>query len=123
MIEPDEVEATSDAVEDLEEKARLNKLEKARRKREAKKEKERERQKALEEEALQAGPSMRETELEALESQLKPLSLKIIEIPSDGNCLYRAVAAQCDSDYIKISKFVRYFTFSRSRVVVFSHNL
>lgn len=95
-------EASSNQVEDSDEKERLNKLEKARRKREAKKEKERKRQEELEREAAEAGPSMRQTELEALDTQLKPLSLKIVEIPSDGNCLYRAVAAQCDSDYIKI---------------------
>jgi OTU domain-containing protein 6 len=84
---------------------RLKKQEKARRKKEAKKEKERLRQEELEEIAANAGPSMRKVELEALETQLKPVSLTIAEIPSDGNCLYRAVAAQCEgSDYVKIRK-------------------
>ncbi|KAI2508940.1 cysteine protease [Fragilaria crotonensis] len=81
---------------------RLKKLEKARRKRDAKKEKERQLRdkEALEQESV--GPSMRDTELQALELQLRPLSLRVVEIPSDGNCLYRAVAAQCGSDYNKI---------------------
>jgi len=100
--EQNALEATNNTVEDADEIERQNKLEKARRKREAKKDKERKRQEELEREAAEAGPSMRQTELEALETQLKPLSLKIVEIPSDGNCLYRAIAAQCDSDYIKI---------------------
>lgn len=88
------------------EEERLRKLEKARRKRDAKKEKERQRQDDLEREAANAGPSMRAMELEALDMQLKPLSLRIVEIPSDGNCLYRAVAAQCGSDYVAIRKCV-----------------
>jgi hypothetical protein len=49
---------------------------------------------------------MRAMELETLDLQLKPLSLRIVEIPSDGNCLYRAVAAQCGSDYIAIRKCI-----------------
>ncbi len=87
-----------------EEVERLKKMEKARRKRDAKKEKERQqRQKeTLEQESV--GPSMRDMELQALELQLQPLSLRVVEIPSDGNCLYRAVAAQCGSDYNKIRK-------------------
>jgi len=93
---------------DDEEKDRLRKLEKARRKREAKKDKERERQEKIEQEAAEAGPSsLRQNELEMFDTQLKPLSLKIVEIPSDGNCLYRAIAAQCDTDYTKIRKFFR----------------
>jgi hypothetical protein len=85
----------------------FKKMEKARRKRDAKKE--RERQRKLELEAVQntAGPSLRAMELQALESQLRPLSLRVVEIPSDGNCLYRAVAAQCGSDYSKIRKCFR----------------
>mmetsp|Transcript_31398 Transcript_31398/g.34754 ORF Transcript_31398/g.34754 Transcript_31398/m.34754 type:complete len:281 (+) Transcript_31398:65-907(+) len=87
---------------DGQEMVRLRKIEKARCKREAKKDKERQRQEDIEREAAETGPSMRQTELEALETQLKPLSLEIVEIPSDGNCLYRAIAAQCDSNYAKI---------------------
>lgn len=90
---------------DKDEADRLRKQEKARRKKEAKKEKERQRQEDLEKETAEAGPSMRRMELDALETQLKPLSLKIVAIPSDGNCLYRAVAAQCEgSNYSKIRK-------------------
>jgi len=92
-----------EALIDNDEADRLRKQEKARRKREAKKEKERQRQEDMEKEDAEAGPSMRRVELDALGIQLKPLSLKISEIPSDGNCLYRAVAAQCEgSNYVKI---------------------
>jgi hypothetical protein len=82
---------------------RLSKLEKARRKREARKDRERQRQSELEmEQEAAAGSSMREAELSALELQLKPQGLRVAEIPSDGNCLYRAIAAQCGLDYLQI---------------------
>ena len=80
------------------------KLEKAKRKKEKQKEKERRYKQELAEMNANAGPSLRRIELELLDQQLKPLSLTIIEIPSDGNCLYRAVAAQCGLDYIKVRK-------------------
>jgi hypothetical protein len=103
---PPHVTEPEPAVIDTEEEVRLRKQEKARRKKEAKKEKERQHQEDLEKEAAEAGPSMRAVELQALDLQLKPLSLKVVEIPSDGNCLYRAVAAHCGSDYSKIRKFL-----------------
>jgi hypothetical protein len=78
------------------------KLEKAKRKKEKQKEKERLYQEELAEISANAGPSMRKLELERLDAQLVPLALKISEIQSDGNCLYRAVAAQCGMDYAKV---------------------
>jgi hypothetical protein len=91
------------STEELVGENRLSKLEKARRKREARKDRERQRQSELEmEQEASAGSSMRETELTALALQLKPHGLQVVEIPSDGNCLYRAIAAQCGSDYLKI---------------------
>lgn len=42
-----------------------------------------------------AGPSQRDQELSAINTRLLPLNLKVKEILSDGNCLYRAVADQC----------------------------
>ena len=81
------------------------KLEKAKRKKEKQKEKERLYKQELAELDANAGPSLRRIELELLDKQLTPLSLAIVEIPSDGNCLYRAVAAQCGLDYIKIRKY------------------
>lgn len=96
--------------DDKEKLERERKQEKARRKREAKKEKERQRKLELERETAEAGPSARAIELGALESQLAPLALKIKEIPSDGNCLYRAIAAQCgDKDFHQIRKYVYRF--------------
>lgn len=97
---------TSDPVVDPAEEERLRKQEKARKKREAKKEKERKRQEEIGKETAEAGPSMRALELESLELQLKPESLEIKEIQSDGNCLYRAVAAQIGGgkDYTEIRR-------------------
>ena len=67
---PDDV-----VVQSTEESEKQRKQDKARRKREAKKEKERQRQLEIENAAAEAGPSARQIELEALESQLKPLKL------------------------------------------------
>jgi len=69
---------------------------KARRKREAKKTRERLQNEAIERETAESSShSARQLELDSLSEQLRPLGLEISEIPSDGNCLYRAVAAQC----------------------------
>lgn len=91
--------------EDAERAARERKQEKARRKREA----QRQKQKELEEEQAKdlAGPSARNTELAVLKTKLDPLSLKIEAVASDGHCLYRAVASQCndDADYSQIRKY------------------
>ncbi len=43
-----------------------------------------------------AGPSLREIELDALNAKLLSENLVVQEIPSDGNCLYRAVADQLE---------------------------
>eukprot|EP00913_Durusdinium_trenchii_P025720 g24136.t1 len=72
--------------EDEEEKGRRKK-EKAQKKRQAKADKEAQREAEKEREKLEAGPSAREIELEALQSvltQQKP-PLKVHEIPSDGH--------------------------------------
>ncbi|CAB9528828.1 OTU domain-containing protein 6B [Seminavis robusta] len=82
-----------------EEEERERKQAKARRKREKAKEKERDRELEIERENAEAGPSLRKIELERIEQQLTPLGLKIEEIASDGNCLYRAVAAHCGNSY------------------------
>ena len=80
-------------VKSPEEEEREKKQAKARRKREKAKEKERERELEIERENAEAGPSMRQIEVEQIQGQLTPLGLEIAEIASDGNCLYRAVAA------------------------------
>lgn len=95
---------TADAVENSANDARERKQAKARRKREKAKQAELERQARIEQETKDAGPSARQMELERMQQQLSRAKLKIEEVPSDGNCLYRAVAAQCDdsSDYTDI---------------------
>jgi len=78
--------------------------EKARRKREKAREKERERQRQIDEETANAGPLPRDVENSHIESQLRPLNLKIVDVEADGHCLYRAVAAQCNSNYVDMRK-------------------
>lgn len=92
-----------DAPKELTERER--KLAKAQRKRERQKEKEAERQRELEEEEANAGPSLRQTELDQIEKILKPLNLKIAEVEADGHCLYRSVAAQTGNTYSGIRKY------------------
>eukprot|EP00930_Biecheleria_cincta_P006317 TRINITY_DN107304_c0_g1_i1.p1 TRINITY_DN107304_c0_g1~~TRINITY_DN107304_c0_g1_i1.p1 ORF type:complete len:318 (+),score=90.99 TRINITY_DN107304_c0_g1_i1:47-1000(+) len=87
--------STIDAVISEEEKARKKK-EKAQKKRQSRADKEAEREAEKERERLEAGPSRRETELAALKIKLakqKP-PMTILEIPADGNCLYRSIAHQ-----------------------------
>lgn len=102
--EPEHTEPSS-ASENKETSEKDRKIDKAKRKKEKQKEKERLYQQELAELDANAGPSMRKMELELLEAQLMPLSLKISEIQSDGNCLYRAVAAQCGMTYIQVRKY------------------
>ena len=90
--------------EDPQKAARERKQAKVRRKREQ----QRQKQKELEAEQDKdlAGPSARNDELEILKSKLDPLSLKVIPVASDGHCLYRAVAAQCQNmDYSQMREF------------------
>lgn len=84
---------------EAEDVARKRKQEKARRKREKAREKELEREQRIAKETAEAGPSPRDLENAVILQQLEPLRLKIKEVTADGHCLYRAVAAQCGSDY------------------------
>ena len=56
--------------------------------------KEKERLLSIEHAKIQAGPSLRETEMNSICTKLQSLSMQIKDIPSDGNCLYRAIADQ-----------------------------
>ena len=84
--------------------AKKSKQEKARRKKERQKEREAQKQKELEEEMASAGPDMRDVELEQIRKVLSPLNLSIAEVEADGNCLYRAVGAQTNKDYMDVRK-------------------
>jgi len=84
--------------EDIAMVERQKKLEQIRLKREMERQKEIERQRALEEETSNAGPSPRDIEMDQILEQLRPLHFEIASVPADGNCLYRAVAAQYSSD-------------------------
>jgi hypothetical protein len=72
---------------------RQRRVEKARKKKEKAREKERERERQIADELANAGPSARDLENEIILNQLRPLNLHIREVPADGHCLYRAVAA------------------------------
>lgn len=98
------VNAAAEIEPNAEDEERERKQAKARRKREKAKEKERELELQIERENAEAGPSMRQIEVEQIQNQLAPLGLQIAEIPSDGNCLYRAVAAHCGNTYQETRK-------------------
>ena len=74
--------------------ARERKLAKARKKREKQREREAEKERQIAEETANAGPSMRDVELDQLENILTPLSLAISPVQADGHCMYRSIAAQ-----------------------------
>lgn len=80
-----------------EDEERDRKQAKARRKRDKQKQQQRDLERQIAEETLQAGPSSRQMEVEAIQQQLEPLGLVIAEIASDGNCLYRAISASVPS--------------------------
>ena len=67
---------------------------KAKAKQEKKTAKEKERLLSIEQAKTQAGPSLREAEMNIICAKLQSLSMQIKDIPSDGNCLYRAIADQ-----------------------------
>lgn len=77
---------------------RQKKLEQIRLKRERERQRELERERVQEEEAKNAGPTPRDIEMNQILEQLRPLHLDIVSVPADGNCLYRAVAAQYSKD-------------------------
>jgi OTU domain-containing protein 6 len=95
--------------EDIEKERRERKREKARCKLLQKREQET--QLLLEQKRDLEGPSARKQELELLiQEQLEPLQLEIIPVASDGHCLYRAVAEQCDPtrSYLELRTYHSY---------------
>lgn len=91
------------------------KKEKALKKKQNKAAKEREKEEARELARAEEGPSARQLELEALGARLSKLrpSLRMVEVPGDGHCLYRSVADQVRS--------VRPDLFQWRRPLEFSH--
>ena len=81
--------------EDLVSIERQKKLEKIRQQKEAERQKIIEQERQSIEDAKNIGPTIRDIEIEQITQQLKPHHLKIQPIPADGNCLFRAIAAQC----------------------------
>lgn len=98
-------EGPCEPVIDTEEVERQRKVEKARLKREKQRQKELRREQEISKETANAGPLPREVENKIILQQLAPLNMIIAEVKADGHCLYRAVAAQCQSDYLTISKY------------------
>lgn len=96
--------------------ARERKLAKARRKRDKERAKELEREAAVAQELQSAGPSQRSVELQLIQSVLTPLHYQIGEIPADGHCLYRAVAAQTTTTYASTYQEIRTYYFCVGKI-------
>jgi OTU domain-containing protein 6 len=90
----------------VQDSAKDRKQDKARRKKERQREREMQRQKEIEEEAANAGPSLRSVELEQIRNVLTPLNLLIAEVEADGHCLYRAVGGHTGRDYMNVRKSI-----------------
>ncbi|KAL7546536.1 hypothetical protein ACHAWF_013949 [Thalassiosira exigua] len=89
-------ERTTPTPEEAEEERRQKALQKKLKKKNAQRQKELDREKRIQEENAAAGPSRREMEMDALRAlHLSPRGLEVEEVAADGNCLYRAVGAQC----------------------------
>lgn len=73
----------------------MNKRLKAQRRRERQEREEVEKDERIEEELARVGTTERESELHKLQELLVELKLQLFEIPADGNCMYRALAHQC----------------------------
>ncbi|KAE8907325.1 hypothetical protein PF010_g1637 [Phytophthora fragariae] len=86
--------------------------EKAQRKREAKKKQERERRERIEE-ANKNTVSERQIEADLIMAQLARHGLKIKDIPSDGHCMYHAVADQMKQKKLPIADPVTGFQYLR----------
>lgn len=92
-----------------EDEAVLARIAKAAKKKNKKAAKEAELQRVKDEIAENAGPAMRDMELDAINTLLLPDKLRVKEIQPDGNCLYRSVADQAklkdaSYDYVKLRK-------------------
>jgi OTU domain-containing protein 6 len=74
---------------------RQKKLEKIRQQKEAERQRIIEQERQAIEDAKNIGPTLRDIEMDQIIQQLQPHQLRIQPIPADGNCLFRAIAAQC----------------------------
>lgn len=70
------------------------KISKAQKRREKKSQQEKERDEFIKQQELENLHGPRNTELQAINTKLKEKGLKIVLIPSDGDCLYKAIAHQ-----------------------------
>lgn len=93
-------------VKDPGEEERQRKMEKAHRRREKQREKELQREREIAKEVADAGPLARDVENEQIQKHLDPLNLRIKDVKADGHCLYRAIAAQCGSNYTAMRKWM-----------------
>ncbi|XP_059060403.1 deubiquitinase OTUD6B [Achroia grisella] len=71
-----------------------NKISKAQKRRDKKIQQEREREEQIKQQEKENLHGPRNTEIQAITAKLKKRNLKIFPIPSDGDCLYKAVAHQ-----------------------------
>jgi OTU domain-containing protein 6 len=83
--------------EDIAAMERQKKLEKIREQKELERQRIIEKERQSMEEAKNIGPTLRDIEIQQITQQLRPRHYKIQPIPADGNCLFRAIAAQCST--------------------------
>eukprot|EP00980_Cylindrotheca_fusiformis_P008835 scaffold1888_cov120-Cylindrotheca_fusiformis.AAC.5 len=99
-VEPIPNDRTDEEKHELSAKAR--KQLKARKRKERQKERESQLREELERENANAGPSLRQLELQQIKDVLTPLGLDVDEVEADGHCLYRSIAAQTAFDFQNI---------------------
>lgn len=104
---------TLEIVDPDEEEARQRKRDKAQRKKEKQRLKELQKLAEEEEIAANAGPNMRNVELEEIQGHLRPLQFQVVPVAADGHCLYRAVGAQTQKEYMDVRKYTHTYCFVR----------
>ena len=92
-----------------EDEAAQARIAKAAKKKNKKAAKEAELQRVKDEIAENAGPALRDMELDAINALLIPIKSRVKEIEPDGNCMYRSISEQAmrqdpSLDYIKLRK-------------------
>lgn len=109
-------------------KYRETRISKAERKKEKKAEKEKERQHRIETEDVSHLNRSRVREDELIGEKMRDLGMKIFDIPSDGDCLYRAVQHQLELQNVPItiselrSKTARFIGENRDQFIPFLIN-
>ncbi|PZC77285.1 hypothetical protein B5X24_HaOG203602 [Helicoverpa armigera] len=87
-------EVPADSVPTIENEMAKVKISKAQKRRDKKSQQEKEREEQIKQQEQENLHGPRNTELQGINTKLKERKLKIFSIPSDGDCLYKAIAHQ-----------------------------